>query len=90
MLLARLVAPWAKKPCQMGSKYTCQIWQKYGKKLPKNAQNWPYLIKTAPILANGGVFLTFGQTLPTHQNDYRGLKRGKVAFLEFNFEHFKG
>ena len=30
------------------------------------------------------------KTLPTHQNDHRGLKKGKVAFLEFNFQHFKG
>ena len=30
------------------------------------------------------------KTLLTHQNDHRGLKKGKVAFLEFNFEHFKG
>ena len=30
------------------------------------------------------------KTLLTHQNDHRGLKKGKVAFLEFDFEHFKG
>ena len=28
--------------------------------------------------------------LLTHQNDHRRRKKGKVAFLEFNFEHFKG
>ena len=38
-LLPTMVAPWAKKACEMGSKYTCQIWQKYAKKLPKNARN---------------------------------------------------
>ena len=120
-----MVAPWVKKPCRMGSKYTCQIWQNYGKKIPKNARSWPYIIKTAPILADGSVFLKFWHQLVilkgcnmaefckqqpvqnsapnvrklpgkplkmllTHQNDHRGRKRGKVAFLEFNFEHFKG
>ena len=30
------------------------------------------------------------KTLLTHQNDHRGLKKGKVAFLEFHFDHFKG
>ena len=37
-LLPNMVAPLAEKACQMGSKYTCQIRQKNGKKLPKNAQ----------------------------------------------------
>ena len=26
----------------------------------------------------------------THQNDHRRRKKGKVAFLEFEYEHFKG
>ena len=30
------------------------------------------------------------KTLLAHQNDHRRRKKGKVAFLEFNFEHFKG
>ena len=30
------------------------------------------------------------KTLLTHQNDHLGLKKEKVAFLEFNSEHFKG
>ena len=30
------------------------------------------------------------KTLLTQQNDHRGRKKGKVAFLEFNFERFKG
>ena len=32
-LLPNVVARLAEKACQMGSKYTCQIWQK---KMPKN------------------------------------------------------
>ena len=38
-LLHNMVALLEEKACQMGSKYTCQIWQKNGKKLPKKAQN---------------------------------------------------
>ena len=38
-LLQNMVAPLAKKACQMGSKYTCQTWRKIWQKLPKNAQN---------------------------------------------------
>ena len=34
-LLHNMVAPLAKKACQMGSKYTCQIWRK---KWQKNCQ----------------------------------------------------
>ena len=34
-LLHNVVAPLAKKACQMGSKYTCQIWRK---KWPKTAK----------------------------------------------------
>ena len=30
------------------------------------------------------------KALLTHPNDHRGQKKGKVAFLEFDFEHFKG
>ena len=30
------------------------------------------------------------KTLLNHQNDHRGQKKGKVAFLDFSFEHFKG
>ena len=30
------------------------------------------------------------KTLLTHQNDHRGQKKGKFAFLEFHSEHFKG
>ena len=37
-LLPTMVAPWAKKACEMGSKYTCQIWQKYGKNMAKKCQ----------------------------------------------------
>ena len=40
-LLPNMLAPSVEKACQMGSKYTFQVWRKYGKKLPKNAQNWP-------------------------------------------------
>ena len=30
------------------------------------------------------------KTLLAHQNEHRQQKKGRVAFLEFNFEHFKG
>ena len=30
------------------------------------------------------------KTLLTHQNDHRRRKKGKVAFLDFDFHHFKG
>ena len=124
-LLPTMVAQLAKNICEMGRKHTCQIWQRYGKKLPKNAQNWPYIIKAAQILANGILFLTFWpqpvvlrgrntaqfrkqqpiqnsapnvRRLPEkplkppliHQKDHRRRKKGKVAFLEFDFDHFKG
>ena len=36
-LLHNMGALLAEKACQMGSKYTCQIWRKNGRKLPKNA-----------------------------------------------------
>ena len=39
-LLPTMVAQLAKRPCEMGSKDTFQIGQKYGKKVPKNAPNW--------------------------------------------------
>ena len=34
-LLHNMVAPLAKKACQMGSKYTCQIWRKKWHKTAK-------------------------------------------------------
>ena len=34
-LLPNMVAPWAEKGCQMGSKYTCQIWRKIWQKTAK-------------------------------------------------------
>ena len=59
-LLHNIVAPLAKKACQMGSKYTCQIWRK---KWQKNCQKTHKIdcksSKTAPDLANEVAFLTF-------------------------------
>ena len=125
--------PLAHYGCPIGEKglpdgqqvYMPNVAKNMAKKLPKNAPNWPQIIKTAPILANGVVFLTlwpepvilrgcniahfFNQKpnqnsapnvrrlpekplkpLLTHQNNHRRRKKGKVAFLEFDFDHFKG
>ena len=124
-LLPTMVAPLAKKLCEMGSKYTCQVWQKYGQKMPKKHKIARTSSRRHQFWPTGLFFLTFWpepvtlrgpniahfrkqepiqnsapnvrrlpekplKTVLTHQNDHRGRKRGKVAFLEFNFHHFKG
>ena len=37
--LPNMVAPLAEKACQMGSKYTCQIWRKIWQKTAKKRSN---------------------------------------------------
>ena len=38
-LLPNMVAPLAEKACQMGTKYTCQIWRKIWRKTAKKRTN---------------------------------------------------
>ena len=38
-LLPNMVAPLAEKACQMGRKYTCQIWRKIWRKTAKKRTN---------------------------------------------------
>ena len=51
-LLPNMVAPLAEKPCQMGSKYTCQIWRKKWQKTAK---------KSAKLTVNHQNGTRFGQ-----------------------------
>ena len=57
MLLADYGCPMGQKALSDGEQVympnMAKIWQKTAK---KNTQNWPKIIKAAPILANGGCF----------------------------------
>ena len=119
-----MVAPLAKRPCQMGSKYTCQTchmakkcqkMHQIGGKSPNRHQVWPKRIVflmfwPKAVILRGCNIAQFRKQQPVqnsapnvrrmpekplkppliHQNDHRRRKKGKVPFLEFDFDHIKG
>ena len=51
-LLPNMVAPWRKRLATWAASIHAKYGEKYGKKVPKNAQIQLQIIKTAPNLAN--------------------------------------
>ena len=80
--LPNMVAPLAEKACQMGSKYTCQIWQKIWQKTAKKRSKVTVKHENGTRFGHRGCF----SDILARASHFKGLQHGATSQARTNTE----
>ena len=80
--LPNMVAPLAEKACQMGSKYTCQIWQKIWQKTAKKRSKVTVKHENGTRFGHRGCF----SDVLARASHFKGLQHGATWQARTNTE----